>query len=65
MRIEIKMGTSEESRIRCSGFPINRYDAEHLLSFINTFDKNHHAIEPDIVVKLELLCGKWHLQEHV
>lgn len=49
---------SEEAKIRREGFPINKYDAKALLDFINILNPKHDMIEPEIVVKLELLSGK-------
>ena len=53
------MGKSSESKIRREGFPINRKDAQALLDFIDMHNKSHDAIEPEIVVKLELQAGKY------
>jgi len=54
---------SEEAKIRREGFPITREDAKALLNFIKTYNPSHDAIEPEIVVKLELLAGIIHIQE--
>jgi hypothetical protein len=52
------MTKSEEAKIRREGFPLSRAEAWSLLQFIDLFDKEHNAIESEIVVKLEVLAGK-------
>ena len=51
------MTTSDEAKIRREGFPITKQDAKALLDFIKLHDPSHRTIEPDIIVKLELLAG--------
>ena len=53
------MTKADEARIRREGFPLTPRDAHALLCFIDVFDKDHMAIEPEIVVKLELLVKNW------
>ena len=48
---------TDEAKIRREGFPITRQDAKALLDFIKMHNPSHDAIEPEIVVKLELLAG--------
>lgn len=53
------MTKEEEAKIRREGFPLTKEDAEHLLHFIDVFDKRHDMIEPEIIVKLEQRAKKW------
>jgi hypothetical protein len=55
--------TSREAKIRREGFPLNKSDAQALLDFIDIVNDSHDMIEPEIVVKLEILSGKLHLEE--
>lgn len=57
------MTTSEESKIRREGFPITSQDAKALLDFIKLHDPSHKLIEPEIVVKLELLARIYYIEE--
>ena len=57
------MPIAEESKIRRDGFAITSDDATHLLDFIDLHDPRHTSIEPEIVVRLELLSHRWHLKE--
>ena len=52
------MTKEDEAKIRREGFPLTREDAQHLLYFIDLFDKEHNAIEAEIVVKLEQKAWK-------
>jgi hypothetical protein len=54
---------SEEAKIRREGFPITPKDAKALLDLIELKDPTHDTIEPEIIVKLELLSGAWRLIE--
>jgi len=54
---------NEAKKIRREGFPITARDATILLDFINLYDSLHMTIEPDIIVKLEILSKKWKLTE--
>jgi len=51
----------EEAKIRREGFPLTKDDAARLLSFIDHTNPRHDMIEPEIIVKLELLSGKLRL----
>jgi len=53
------MARVEESKIRREGFPINHTDAKHLLRFIDIYNQTHDAIEPELIIKLELLAGNY------
>lgn len=55
------MTKCDEAKIRREGFAITSNDAKVLLEFIDMHNKNHDAIEPEIIVKLELLSGKYRL----
>lgn len=57
------MTKEDEAKIRREGFEITREDAKHLLAFIDLHDPTHHSIEPEIVVRLELIAGKFYLKE--
>ena len=59
----MEMTGSDESKIRREGFPITRSDATALLDFIDIKDSEHDMIEPEIIVKLELLAGRYVLSE--
>lgn len=48
---------SDEAKIRREGFPLTIKEAKALLNFIEMHNPSHDAIEPEIVVKLELLAG--------
>jgi hypothetical protein len=52
------MTHSDESRIRRDGFPIDKYDADSLLQFIELWNPSHDTIEPEIYVKLEIIAGR-------
>ena len=55
--------SSKQSHIRREGFPITRCDAKALLDFIALLNPEFDMIEPEIVVKLELLSGKYRIEE--
>ena len=57
------MTKCDEAKIRREGFSITSENARALLEFIDMHNKNHDAIEPEIIVKLELLGGKYRIQE--
>jgi len=51
----------DESKIRREGFPITRQDAIALLDFIDLHNPSHDMIESEIIVKLELIAGIYHI----
>lgn len=57
------MTKCDEAKIRRKGFAISSADARALLEFIDMHNKKHDAIEPEIIVKLELLSGKYGIRE--
>jgi len=52
------MTKQSEAKIRREGLPINSTDATALLDFIDVHDEEHLMIEPEIVIKLELLAKR-------
>ena len=50
------MTKGEEAKIRREGFPVTKEDARALLAFIDLHNPSHDTIEPDVVVKLEILA---------
>ena len=58
------MSKCAEAKIRRCGFPINKQDAQALLMFIDLLNPSHDMIEPEIIVKLELLAKKYFLCEN-
>lgn len=56
------MTKSDEAKIRREGFQLNSDESEALLDFINLYDKKHMCIEPEIVVKLELLSNRYYIE---
>jgi|GEM_PF-6510415 len=47
----------EESKIRREGFHLCKQEAKALLDLIELVNPSHDAIEPEIIIKLELIAG--------
>jgi len=57
------MTKCDEAKIRREGFNITSEDAKALLEFIDMHNQKHDAIEAEIIVRLELLAGKYRITE--
>ena len=53
------MTKNDEAKIRREGFPLTQLEAQALLDFINLKDPKHFMVEPEIIVKLEIMIRKY------
>lgn len=61
---KVKMTKNHECKMRREGIPLTPNECSALLNFIDLVDHVHGMIEPEIIIKLELLAGRYLIVEN-